>query len=120
MKNLLSIIILLSIATISFSQKKKKETFQFYDAAGKSVAEKDGKFFTRILYVNDTCWQFQNYAVAGPLVSCEEYKDREGKTHHGRSAFMRPDGTLDSTGNFTNGKPDGNWLYFDNSGTLVT
>jgi protein TonB len=32
---------------------------------------------------------------------------------------MRPDGTLDSTGHFMNGKPDGTWYYCNDNGAVI-
>jgi TonB family protein len=118
MKNLLSIILLLSFSLASFSQKKKNEILQFYDAAGKTTKEKDAKYITRILVMNDTCWQFHRYKIMAPMISLNEYRDKEGKILHGRSSCMRPDGTLDSSGQFVNGKPNGTWLYFTSSGNI--
>ncbi|MBC7829268.1 MAG: TonB family protein [Chitinophagaceae bacterium] len=120
MKNSLCLILLLSLSVVLFSQKSKKQVFQFWDSAGKVVREKDARYLTRIRYVNDTCWQFQHYEMMSPMISSGEYKDKDGTVRHGRSSFMRIDGTLDSTGHFVNNKPDGTWLYFSNNGRLAT
>ena len=120
MKKLFAIIYLILIAIAATSQKSKKVSFQFWDSAGKEVKkEKDALFFSMRQQINDTCWQIENYAMMGPLVSSEQFRDKEAKMPHGRSAFMRADGSLDSTGTFANGKPHGIWLYFNTSGQLV-
>ena len=49
-----------------------------------------------------------------------QYKEKGGQTRHGRASFMRPDGTLDSTGHFVNGLQHGIWLYFNGNGILTT
>ena len=93
--------------------------FQFWDVNGQAVtAEKNARFFTTIQKLNDTCWQMQNYEMMGPMISSEQYKDKAGTILHGRSAFMRTDGTLDSMGFFVNGRPNGIWMYFNNDGVL--
>ena len=120
MKNLLTLCMLLSLSSICFSQKNKKAVFLFWDSTGKAVdTEKDASFFTVSQQINDTCWQSQNYAMRGPLVSSEQFKDKAKKVRHGQAAFMRPDGTLDSTGAFVNGNPDGRWIYYNQNGMEV-
>lgn len=120
MKKLISIALLLVVGLPLFSQKKQ-EFIQLRDKDGTVVAAtKDACYFTRIRYINDTCWQFQDYEVIGPMVSSRQFKDRDGLLAHGRSSFMRTNGTLDSTGSFVNGKPHGEWLYFDSAGTLIS
>lgn len=120
MKKLFAIIYLILIAIAATSQRSKKVSFQFWDASGKEVKkEKDALFFSMRQQINDTCWQVENYAMMGPLVSSEQFRDKEAKILNGKSAFMRADGSLDSTGTFTNGKPNGTWLYFDPTGKLV-
>lgn len=117
MKNLLSLCIIISLSSICFSQKTNKAVFLFWDSTGKSaVPEKDASFFTVAQKINDTCWQRQNYIMRGPLVSSEQFKSKDEKIRHGQTAIMRPDGTLDSTGTFTNGKPDGRWVYYKENG----
>ena len=118
MKKLFGIVVLLASCLPLFSQKKQ-DFIQLRDKDGTVVAStKSAWYFTRIRYINDTCWQFQQYEVIGPLVSSRQFKDPDGLLAHGRSAFMRPNGTLDSTGSFVNGKPHGEWLYFDSIGNL--
>lgn len=110
---------LLALSLVSFSQKNKKPVFYFWDSAGKAVNEEKAFFFTLVSKTNDTCYQVLNYEIMGPLVSSEEFKDKEGKIRHGRSSYMRIDGTLDSTGHFTNSKPNGAWMYFNPDGNLI-
>lgn len=120
MKNSASIVFLLLVSIVSYSQQSKPMTLQFWDADGKRVVnEKKAKFLTTVEKINDTCWQHQNYQMMGPLISSGAFKDKAGKVRHGRSSFMRTAGTLDSTGYFINGVLNGEWLYFDNNGNLI-
>lgn len=120
MKNATSILLLLMISFACLGQKNKKPSINFFDSAGNSVKEeKAARFFTVVTKINDTCYQFENYGMMTPMRSTEHYKDRQGTIRHGRSAFVRPDGSLDSTGIFVNGKANGVWLYFNTEGYLV-
>ena len=120
MKSLFSVIVALFITLVLFSQKNKKINYFFSNSKGEATAEKNAAFLTTVQKVNDTCWQYQNYVMRGPMISSLQFKDKEGKLAHGACFFMRPDGTLDSIGHFVDGKPHGTWRYFDAKGMLVS
>lgn len=104
----------------AFSQSQQTEVIQYKNAKGQIVPARKAKSLTRVRVVSDTCWQFDLYGLKSPLLTSIEYKEVEGRTRHGRAAFMRQDGTLDSTGNFVNNVQHGTWLYFNNKGVLTT
>ena len=121
MKYVLTPTVLFFISLVSFSQKSKKtDVFYLWDSAWNSVPKvENASFFTRVRYVNDTCWQHYNYKIGGPLVTFEEYKDRAGKTPHGRFSYMRTDGTLDSIGQVLDGKLHGTWFFFSDTAAVI-
>ena len=87
----------------TFGQKPKSQTWDFLNSSGETVSEKKAEFLVRKSKMNDTCWRFEHYNLKGPMLSSIEYKEKAGRTRHGRAVFMRADGTLDSMGNFANG-----------------
>ncbi|MBC7826496.1 MAG: energy transducer TonB [Chitinophagaceae bacterium] len=113
--------LLFFIATVSFSQKSKNDDlFYLWDSAWNNVAKvENARFFTRVRFVNDTCWQHYNYKIGGPMLTLEEYKDREAKRPNGRFSYMRPDGTLDSIGHVIEGKLDGTWYFFSDTSSVI-
>ena len=118
MKKVFSTTLLLFVWIFSFGQNQKM-VFRFWNAKGKATTEETkARFFTTTQKLNDTCWQIDSYKMMGPMISSRQYKDKDGKISHGRSAFMREDGTLDSIGSFINGKRDGTWMYFNNDAVL--
>lgn len=114
-----SFILLISFA--SFCQKSRKDDiFYLWDSAWNNVPKVEkASFFTRVRFVNDTCWQHLNYRIGGPLITLEEYKDREGKLAHGRFSYMRATGSVDSMGHVVNGMLHGTWYFFNDSGTVI-
>ena len=122
MKHLAVILLLIFMHNTVFCQKKKKETDRYYlwDSEWKNVEEvKSATYFTRVRYINDTCWQHSNYKVGGPMVVMEQYKDPEGKIPHGRFAFMTPSGRIDSTGYIAAGVLNGTWYFFSDSSKMI-
>jgi protein TonB len=65
---------------------------------------------------NDTCFQVLHYNNFGPRIKIESYKDENKTIRHGRYADYFPDGTLDSAGDYTDGKQDGRWIYLSRVG----
>ena len=114
-------IALLSLAYLCGFGQQSNLTLQFWGSDGKRVGnEKEAKFVTTVQKINDTCWEYQHYQMKGPMIWSGQFKDKEGKVRHGRSSFMLTSGLLDSTGYFTNSIPNGEWLYFDNNGNLIS
>ena len=112
---------LLFISLASFSQKSKiEDAFYLWDSAWNNVGKvENASFFTRVRFVNDTCWRHYNYKISGPMLSLEEYKDRDAKTPNGRFSYMRPDGTLDSIGQVVDGKLHGTWYFFSDTTSVI-
>jgi periplasmic protein TonB len=121
MKHFVTPALFLLISITSLGQKSKKnDVFYLWDSAWNNVPKfENASFFTRVRYINDTCWQHYNYKIGGPLITFEEYKDREGKIAHGRFSYMRSDGTLDSIGNVLDGKLNGTWYFFSDTASVI-
>ncbi|MFT4022438.1 MAG: energy transducer TonB [Flavihumibacter sp.] len=88
-------------------QAQNKDAFYVFDADQKPTDAKNAAFLLRVRQKSDTCWQWDYYHFAGPLITRENYKDREGKIYHGVSYHYADNGRLDSTATFVNGKKHG-------------
>ncbi|HET9279334.1 MAG TPA: energy transducer TonB [Flavitalea sp.] len=119
MNKVFSTTLLLFVWIFSFGQRNQKMVFRFWNAKGKATTEEaKARFFTTTQKLNDTCWQIDNYKMMGPMICSKQFKDKDGKVSHGRAAYMREDGTLDSIGSFANGVRNGMWIYFNNNGVV--
>jgi periplasmic protein TonB len=116
-------ILLLLFAAISinaYAQRKPAEKFYLWDANFKPVNKQGAAtYFTSVLKVNDTTWQWDTYNMAGPIVVSEQFKDEEGKQMHGRVIQYHRNGYIDSTGKIINGRHDGDWYFYNDSGKVI-
>ena len=120
MKQVTPILLLLLSCNILFSQNSKGDIFYLWDSAWNNVPKvENASFFTRVRYMNDTCWQHHNYKIGGPMLTLEEYKDRDAKIPHGRFSYMDHEGRLDSTGLVVEGKFHGTWYFFSDTATVM-
>jgi len=120
MKQLPPTLLLLLFCGILFGQKSKSDIFYLWDSAWNNVPKvENAHFFTRVRFVNDTCWQHHNYKIGGPMLTLEEYKDREAKIPHGRFCYMDSLGRLDSTGHVVEGKVHGTWYFFSDTASVI-
>jgi TonB family protein len=120
MKHFVLTFVLLQILIIVCGQNnKKKDQFFLWDSQWNNATDiKKATFFSRVRFVNDTCWRFYNYKIGGPMATMEEFKDPEGTIPHGRFSYMRRDGMLDSMGYVFEGKLNGTWYFFNDTGRL--
>ena len=113
-------LVLLSLSHILFAQKSGSDIFYLWDSSWNNVPKvENAHFFTRVRFVNDTCWQHHNYKIGGPMLTLEEYKDREAKIPHGRFSYMDSLGRLDSTGYVVEGKVQGTWYFFSDTASVI-
>ena len=120
MKQLPLTLLLLLFCSILFGQKTKSDIFYLWDSAWNNVPKvENAHFFTRVRFANDTCWQHHNYKIGGPMLTLEEYKDREAKIPHGRFCYMDSLGRLDSTGYVVEGKVHGTWYFFSDTESVI-
>jgi periplasmic protein TonB len=104
----LTLLLLLSLSLTAKSQKE--ESFYVFDANWKATQIEAAHFLLHTHRINDTCWQFDYYNFLGPLIKMERYRDKEGNTINGVSHHYNANGFMDSTGNFHNGKRNGEFV----------
>lgn len=120
MKSLLLFFAFIACATFCFGQKKKKDVFYLFDKDGKNVTDyKKTSYFTRVQYVNDTCWKIDTYRYAGPMITSEVCKDNKAQMRHGQFAAYKRSGFIDSSGDYANGQMSGEWHYRNDTGGIV-
>ena len=102
---------LVFLLTLSIPAKsQKEESFYVFDANWKATKIESAHFLLHTHMVNDTCWQFEYYNFFGPIIKMEQYRDKEGNEINGISHHYNEKGLIDSTGNFRNGKRNGEFL----------
>ena len=114
------VLILAGMTMHAWAQKSNAEEFYLWDARFKPVTNNDSaKFFTSVIKISDTCWQWDTYQMFGPLVTSEQFKDHDGTIMHGRFIQYHSDGYIDSTGTLVNGLANGDWFFFNDTGKFV-
>jgi periplasmic protein TonB len=102
--------ILLSCLLVSLSiRAQEKENFYVFNSREEPTNIDSAKFLMRVLYLNDTCWQWDYYNFFGPLISSEQFIDKKGTALHGEVRYYNPQGCLDSMGTMRNGKKHGDF-----------
>jgi protein TonB len=100
---LLFLLLTFSLSAIAQS----KEFFYVFDGNWKPTKLDSAHFLLHVHEVNDTCWQWDYYHIAGPLVKTEQYRDKDGNELDGSSRFYNERGWLDSTAAYKRGRKDG-------------
>jgi protein TonB len=107
MKHLLLVLLI----TLSITVKAQdNESFYVFDANWKPTKIESAHFMLHTHQVNDTCWQFDFYNFLGPLIRMERYRDKEGAEINGVSRHYNEQGYIDSTGQFSKGKRNGEFI----------
>jgi periplasmic protein TonB len=86
------------------------ESFYVFDADWKPTKIESAHYLLHTHMVNDTCWQFDFYNFLGPLIKMEQYRDKDGTEINGDSRHYNEKGFIDSTGEFSKGKRDGEFF----------
>lgn len=89
------------------ARSQEKGALYVFDENWKPTKIKTAKFLLHAHQVNDTCWQWDYYNFAGPLIKSEQFRDGEGKELNGISYNYNLAGFLDSTTTFRRGKKNG-------------
>jgi periplasmic protein TonB len=77
-------LVLLACLLVSLSiQAQEKESFYVFNSREEPTNIDSAKFLMRVLYLNDTCWQWDYYNFFGPLISSEQFIDKKGTALHG-------------------------------------
>ena len=101
------------IFLIALSIKAKaqdNESFYVFDANWKPTRISSAHFMLHTHMINDTCWQFDFYNFLGPLIKMERYRDKEGTEINGDSRHYNEDGYIDSSGQFSRGRRNGEFI----------
>jgi protein TonB len=101
------------IFLIGFSITAKaqdNESFYVFDAKWKPAKIESAHFMLHTHKINDTCWQFDFYNFLGPLIKMERYRDKDGTEINGVSRHYNGDGYIDSTGQFSRGMRNGEFI----------
>jgi periplasmic protein TonB len=103
----------LFLLTLSITAKSQKdESFYVFDADWKPTKIETAHFLLHTHRVSDTCWQYDFYNFLGPLIKVERYRDKDANLINGVSRHYNEKGLIDSTGNFHNGKRNGEFIKF--------
>jgi periplasmic protein TonB len=101
------------LLTLSITAKSQKdESFYVFDADWKPTKIETAHFLLHSHRINDTCWQYDFYNFLGPLIKAERYRDKDANMINGVSRHYNEKGLIDSTGNFHNGKRNGEFIKF--------
>jgi protein TonB len=102
---------LILLTTLSINVKaQENEAFYVFDANWKPTKIETAHFLLHTHKVNDTCWQFDFYNFLGPLIKMEQYRDKDGTEINGVSRHYNVDGYIDSTGQFSRGMRNGEFI----------
>lgn len=108
---------LLAVALPARSQGK--DAFYMLDANWNPTPKRDSaRYFIRRKEISDTCWQFDYYHLAGPLIRSEQYRADDGKEPHGVWYYYDHLGRLDSSATYRHGKKNGDSYKYRESDTL--
>jgi len=102
-------LILLIVLSIT-AKAQDNDFFYVFNADWKPTKIESAHFLLHTHKVNDTCWQFDFYNFMGPLIKMEQYRDRDGTEINGVSRHYNSRGHIDSTGEFSNGKRNGEFI----------
>src|SRR5690349_11207832 len=110
--------VLFAILSLSSkAQRKAAERIYLWDQDFKPVQKAElATFFTSIVKINDSLWQWDTYNMAGPMITSEQFKSADGKELTGRFIQYQYNGYIDSIGKVINGRPDGNWVFYNDTG----
>ncbi|HLA60206.1 MAG TPA: TonB family protein, partial [Puia sp.] len=102
--------LILLIALSITAKAQVNESFYVFDADWKPAKIESAHFLLHTHKVNDTCWQFDFYNFLGPLIKMEQYRDKDGTEINGISRHYNNNGYIDSTGEFSRGKRNGEFV----------
>lgn len=120
---MLSLLYLLLICNASlYSQRNKpsEDSYFVFDENWQGTTIEKAKYLARQKKISDTCWQWDTYNFAGPLMRTENFKDEKGSIAHGRFIIYNAKGRMDSICNYSNGVANGTWYIFNDTGRVAT
>lgn len=99
------------LCTLASAQKRE----QFYDWNWKPTEAATARYLA-VIEKQDTVWHRQDYFLHEQRLQMDGfYKDEATEAGHGVFRFFHPNGQLESTGRYADGKRQGVWLrYYEN------
>ncbi len=94
----------------------REDNFYVYDANWNGTDIKHAHYLVRTKKINDTSWQWDTYAIYGPLIKTEYSRDAQGNVAEGELYFYNSKGNIDSITSYKKGLADGDWIYKNDTG----
>jgi periplasmic protein TonB len=108
----------LTILVLQVHGQKDSESYYLFDSAWKgTTVVAEAKYFARVKPAADSADQWDVYRLHGPLIRIETNKN-DG-TAHGPNSWYDAKGYIDSLGHYTNGIRNGDWYYYDDTGSVT-
>lgn len=111
LKKSLIFFILLFLLQSPFAQKTSGDFYTFLKDGSPTQNVDKAAFLLHVFALNDTTFISRYYHFKGPMIRQETYKDSGLTVPNGRFCWYNEIGELDSTGEVTNGRKDGDWQY---------
>ena len=107
----MKIIPLFSLLLLAITARSQtKESFYVFNADWKPTKVDSARYFLHIHRVNDSCWQWDYYNFAGPLLKTEQFRDKDGKELDGISHHYNEKGWIDSISTYRRGMKNGDFM----------
>lgn len=117
MKPLLFIMACLTLHNVC--AQPKEDDFYVFDKNWKGTDVKNGVYFSRVHQTKENNYVWLTYNMFGPRISELSYTGKEGKILNGQCFYYHANGMLDSSGNYVNGAPNGEWGFFNEEGRTI-
>ena len=101
-------------------RSQEKESFYVFDAQWQPTKYDSARYLLHVHQVSDTCWQWDYYNIAGPLVKMEQYRDKAGKELNGITRYFNSKGWLDSAETYRRGKKNGDAFRISSDSFHIT
>jgi protein TonB len=102
-----------------YAQVYRNEKIAYLDADGRPSKEKKAAYLQQVIQFNDTLWEHNFYVFRGHKLSSVRCRDAAGNVLNGRYATYSVFGTLDTLGEYANGKRNGEWSIYTTFGRLL-
>ena len=105
--------LLLTCLLVQTSYAQRADKFYHYNPEWKPTDLKKAAYTVRIRQTSDTSFVKTTYNNLGPRISQERFKDADCKTLHGWCAYYRPNGYIDSAGEYAKNIQTGSWFFYN-------
>jgi hypothetical protein len=108
----ISLLVFILITTNLSGQNIKTEKHTYFDASWQETNVKNARYHVRHTKLGDTTWLIDTYNYYGPMIRSGVYKDEQASVPHGLLAWYNSQGRLDSSRDFYEGLPHGQWMIY--------